>query len=179
MHKRATFFGLSSIVTLAGVIVACSSTTTVTGTDTTTPEGGAKETGTTGTKDSSTTPADDSSTTTPTGDDACGAEATLQGCGSCCVQNHQAGYKVFQDSVLACVCKGTGADGGVGPCATECAATICAATPKNPDAACNTCLQSSIGADGACTAKVSSDCQASTECLAEQKCIGTQCKGKK
>lgn len=174
MHKRAVFFGLSSIVSLAGLVVACSSTTTVTGTDTTTPEAGAKETGSTA-KDSSTT-TEDTGTGTGTDDKACGAETTLQACGTCCIANHKTGYTVFQDSLLGCACKGTGADGGA-PCATECGSTICATTPKNADATCNTCLQASVGQGGGCQEQVSTDCTADTDCLAEQKCIA-QCAGK-
>lgn len=179
MDKRALFFGLTSIMTLAGVVVACSSTTTITGTDTPTPEAGARETSTPS-KDASTTPDDASSPPPSTDPDkACGAEATLSGCGSCCVTNHQAGAKVIQDSVMACACKGTGADGGIGACVAECATTFCKNPPAQPDATCNTCLQSSIAKGGACADKVAADCQASTDCLAEQKCIGTQCNGKK
>ena len=175
MNKRVVLFGLSSVVTLAGFVVACSSTTTVTGTDTPTPEAGTKETGTTA-KDSSTTTTEDTGTGTPTGDEACGAETTLQACGTCCVTNHKTGYTVFQDSLLGCACKGTGSDGGT-PCATECATTICAASPKNPDATCNTCLQASIGAGGACQEQVTTDCSGNPDCLAEQTCVA-QCKGK-
>lgn len=175
MDKRVAFFGLTSIVALTGLVVACSSTTTVTGTDTTTPEGGtAKESGTTA-KDSSTT-TEDTGTGTGTGDTACGAETTLQGCGTCCVTNHAAGYKTFQGSLLPCACMGTGADGGA-PCATECGTTICAATPKNPDATCNACLQASIGSGGACQEKLTTDCSADKDCVAEQTCVA-QCKGK-
>jgi hypothetical protein len=175
MHKRAVFFGLSSVVTLAGLVVACSSTTTVTGTDTPTPEAGAAKDGSTTAKDSSTT-TEDTGTGTGTGDTACGAETTLQACGTCCITNHQAGYKTFQASLLACACTGTGADGGA-PCSTECGATICAATPKNPDAACSACLQASIGAGGGCQEKLTTDCTADKDCLAEQTCVA-QCKGK-
>jgi hypothetical protein len=175
MNKRAVLFGLSSIVTLAGVFIACSSTTTVTGTDTTTPEGGTKETGAVTGKDSSTTTDEDTGTGTDP-DKACGTEATLQACGTCCIGNHKTGYTVFQTSLLACTCKGTGADGGA-PCATECAATACASTPKQPDATCNTCLQAAIGTGGACQEQVVSDCSADTDCLAQQKCV-SQCQGK-
>lgn len=176
MQKRAVLFGLSSIVTLAGLVVACSSTTTVTSTDPGT-DASTKETGTTGTpKDSGITTAPDDAGTTGDPDTACGAEATLQACGTCCVTAHKAGYTVFQDSILACACKGTGADGGA-PCATECAATICAATPANPDTACNTCLQGSIGMGGGCQQQVSTDCTGNADCVAEQKCVGL-CKGK-
>jgi hypothetical protein len=175
MHKRAVFFGLSSIVSLAGLVVACSSTTTVTGTDTASPEAGAKETGTATPKDAGTV-TEDTGTGTGTGDKACGAETTLQACGTCCIGNHKSGYTVFQNSLLGCACKGTGADGGA-PCAADCASTICATTPANPDATCSTCLQTSIGSGGGCQEQVSADCTADKDCLAQQTCVA-QCQGK-
>jgi hypothetical protein len=173
MDKRAVFFGLFSIVTLTGLVGACSSTTTTTtGTDTPTAEGGTKEGGST-VKDSSTATED---TGTTTGDTACGKETTLQACGTCCIANHKSGYTIFQNSLLACACKGTGADGGA-PCSTDCAATICAATPKNADTTCNTCLQTSIGNGGACQEQLTTDCAPDADCVAEQTCVA-QCKGK-
>ena len=174
MEKRAIFFGLSSIVTLTGLVVACSSGTTVVGNETSTPEAGTKETGSTG-KDSSTT-TEDTGTGTTTDDTACGKETTLQACGTCCIGNHKSGYTIFQSSLIACACKGTGADGGA-PCSTDCASTICAATPKSADATCNTCLQGSISTGGACQAQLTTDCTADADCVAEQSCV-TQCKGK-
>ncbi|MDB4933575.1 MAG: hypothetical protein JWP87_547 [Labilithrix sp.] len=177
MNKGALFFGLSSVVSLAGVIVACSSTTTTT---TTTPdEAGAKEGGTPGTgapKDSGVV--DDTDSSTPSNPDtACKAEATLQECGQCCVTNHPQGYKVFQDTLLDCSCKGTGADAGIGPCATDCAATACKATPSQPDQACTTCLQKAVGQGGGCQEALSTACTAEPDCIAEQKCVAP-CQGK-
>jgi hypothetical protein len=174
MNRTAFFFGLSSMVALAGFAGACSSTTTTT---TDGPDGGGtsgeastnKDTG--AGKDSSTITPDTDSSTTPTGDEACAAEATKAACGQCCVTNHQAGAKVIQDSVLGCACQGTGADSGAPVCATECAATACAATPAQPDTACNNCLSMSIAQGGACQQAASDACTASTDCVAEQKCI--------
>lgn len=175
MNKGILFFGLASVTALVGSIAACSSTTTtetiVDGGTSTSEGGGSKDAG----KDTSTTVDEDSGTTTDP-DKACAQEATLQACGQCCVTNHTAGYKVFQDALLDCACKGTGADGGA-PCATECGATVCAATPKNPDQACNTCLQGSIGQTGACNDAVATACTANADCVAQQKCV-TPCQGK-
>lgn len=172
MNRSALFFGLSSVVALAGFAGACSSTTTTV--DNGTPEGGtASEAG--GGKDSaaqdSSMTTDTDTGTTATGDQACAAETTKTACGTCCITNHQAGAKVIQDSVLACACMGTGADGGAPACMTECAATACATTPATPDATCNTCLQASIAQGGACQAAASSACTANADCVAEQKCI--------
>jgi hypothetical protein len=177
MNKSALFFGMSSVVALAGVIAACSSTTT-----TTTPldeAGTAKEGGSSGeggAKDSG-TPVDEDSGTTPTTDKACADETTLQACGQCCVTNHPAGYKTFQDSLLSCGCKGTGADGGTAPCATDCATTACKNPPAQLDQKCTTCLQGSVGQGGACQEALSAACTADPECIAEQKCIAP-CQGK-
>jgi hypothetical protein len=105
MNRSALMFGLSSVVALAGLVGACSSTTTTINDG---PEGGTpvneagagKETGTGGGKDSS-TPIDTDSSVAPTGDEACAAETTRQACGSCCIKNHPAGAKAIQDSVEA------------------------------------------------------------------------------
>ena len=175
MNKAILFFGLSAVVALTGAVAACSSTTTTSG-DTTGTEAGPKEGGPSdgGGQDTSMPPEDTGTTTDP--DLACKAEATFTKCGVCCATNHTAGYKVFQESVLGCGCKGTGADGGA-PCATDCATTLCKSPPASGDATCNACLQTSVGASGACQDKVSTDCTASPDCVLQQKCIAT-CKGK-
>jgi hypothetical protein len=176
MHKSALFVGLSSVLTLtlaAGFVVACSSTTT-----TTTDEpvdSGVKETGTT--KDSAPPVEDEDSGDTTDPDTACANDSTLAACGQCCTTNHTAGATAFQNSLIACACSGTGADGGTGPCATECATSACATPIAQPDATCSACLQGSVGATGACTAQVTSDCEAVSDCIAEQQCI-SQCQGK-
>ena len=169
----ASIARVARAIALAGFVGACSSTTTTV--DNTTSEAGTGSETSTGkdaasSKDSSTTTDTDSSTT-PTGDEACAAETTKAACGQCCVTNHAAGAKVIQDSVLACACMGTGTDGGTPACMTECASTICAATPMNPDATCNTCLQASIAQGGACQKAASDACTANADCVAEQKCV--------
>jgi hypothetical protein len=162
--------GLVSVASLLGSVAACSSTTTTTEVvDGGTAEGGTKDSGT---KDAAISEPDSGTTTNP--DTACAAEATRTACGTCCITNHQAGAKIFQDALLACGCHGTGAaDGGAGECATACAATACAATPKTPDATCNTCLQGSVASAGSCIDVVVAACTGSSDCVAQQKCIGT------
>jgi hypothetical protein len=171
MNKPALLIALLSAAALASV-VACSSTTTTTASDSDAGSGTPAEGGTV--KDSSTPTVDSSTPTDP--DTACGAASTAQACGQCCATNHASGYKTFTDSLLACACGGTGADGGA-PCATACVDTFCKSPPANPTATCNTCLQSSVGATGACTDTVGTACQGSADCVAEQKCIAL-CKGK-
>lgn len=170
MNRNVLFFGLVSITALAGAIAACSSTTTtetIVDSGTPTPEGGS---GKDGGKDSS-TPVDEDSGTSTDPDKACTQEATRDACGQCCVANHQAGSKVFQDALLACACTGTGADGGAPACATECANTVCKSPPANPDMGCSTCLQGSVGQTGTCNGAVVDACTANADCLDQQKCI--------
>ena len=172
MNRSALFFGLSSVVALAGFAGACSSTTTTVTPDNTSEAGSPSEAGVRDSATADTGVVDDTdSSVTPSGDEACAAETTKAACGQCCVTNHAAGAKVIQDSVLACACMGTGADGGAPACMTECAATACATTPMQPDTACNTCLQMSIAQGGACQAAASAACMASADCVAEQKCV--------
>jgi len=174
MHRNVLFFGLVSVTALLGSVAACSSTTTTeTIIDGGTPasESDAAATQDSG-KDTSTIEDDDAGTTNTDPDTACAKETTPQACGQCCIGNHPSGSKVFQDSLLACACTGAGADGGA-PCATQCAATACAATPMTPDSSCSACLQGSIDQTGACNAAVGKDCTASSDCLAQQKCIST------
>lgn len=182
-NKRKVMFGLFSVGALTGAI-ACSSTTTTT---TSTPSGSdaGKEGGSSSSSSSGSTSSSSGSTSSSSssssgltssssgssGDTACAKEATFDACGSCCTQAHQAGATTFTKSLLGCACEGQGADGGTGPCATDCADTACAG--KQPDATCNKCLQESVGKDGACLDKVSTDCNADNDCVAEQKCIGS------
>lgn len=177
MNRIVVFFGLASVTALLGTVAACSSTTTTetvvdSGTPTSEAGPGAKDAG----KDTSTPADEDSGKTTGNPDDACKAEATKNACGECCVKNHPAGYKVVEDSVIACGCKGTGADGGAPACATECATTACATPPKPLDQACNTCLQASAD-NGACTNALTTACRASEECAKFAKC-SQPCNGK-
>jgi hypothetical protein len=172
MNRSAIFFGLSSVVALVGFAGACSSTTTTItpgdgGTGTPTSEAGVKDSATadTGVVD------DTDSSVAPMSDEACAAATTKAACGQCCVTNHAAGAKVIQDSVVACACMGTGADGGAPVCMTECATTVCATTPMNPSTACTNCLQASIAQGGGCQQAASDACKASPDCLAEQMCI--------
>ena len=174
MTKRIGLLSLFAVAALAGAF-ACTTTTTTT--ETPSGDAGKDAKTTTGTKDGGDTTEDDAGGLPIDPDQACGDEATLQGCAQCCATNHPAGYKTFEESLLGCACEGTGADGGTGPCATACGATACATPPANPDAACNKCLQDSIGQGGACQLAVSEACTADQECLAQQQCASL-CQGK-
>ena len=176
MTKRIGLSSVFAAAALAGAI-ACTTTTTTTETPSGGADGGSDAKSATGTKDGGGTTTDDDSGLPIDPDQECAEQASLQGCAQCCATNHPAGYKTFEDSLLACACEGTGADGGTGPCATACGDTACAATPANPDAACNKCLQDSVGQGGACQQAVSDACTADKECLAQQQCASL-CQGK-
>jgi hypothetical protein len=183
MEKRIMFFGVFSVGMLAGAI-ACTTTTTEVAEPTT---DGGKE-GSTATKEagtSSSSGATSSSGSTGDPDDEC-ATKSADDCTDCCAGNHKAGAQTLTKAVIACGCNGTGAtaaDGGAGdagagdagaegPCATECETTICASTPKQPDATCNTCLTKAIGQGGACAKYASDTCLADDDCKAAQECLG-------
>jgi hypothetical protein len=171
MNTRFAIFGLTSVAALAGVFACTTTTRTI-----------ENDPGTDGGKDSSTTSKEggtssttdkDSGTTTTDPDEACAEEGTLQACGQCCIKEHTKGYKVFEAALVACACEGTGstADGGAPACADECADTLCASTPAQPDATCQTCLEGSIGQGEACTDAVSTACSDEPDCLAQQECV--------
>jgi hypothetical protein len=148
--------------------VACSSTTEQqpgSSTDETDPAP-AKPPGEKGTAKPAPAPVEQESP--KTGDEACAVKGTAQACQTCCAQGHQKGYQTYFGALLACACTGAGGDAGAaGACAAECKDTVCKATPSNPDAACNACL-SEVLADqsAACTAPLTSACQADTDCVA-------------
>jgi hypothetical protein len=175
MDKKVVVFGLFSVTVLTGTVIACTSTVTSVLPDPNSVDGGdggKKEGGGGGGNDSG-------GGGNP--DDLCGEEATKQACGECCITNHPTGYKTFETALLECVCDGTGstqdAGAGNGPCKTQCATTICAAAPMNPNAACNTCINGSIQQNGACLQHVGTQCQADQDCVDQQTCVG-QCQSK-
>ena len=176
MHKSILFVGLFSAAAIASSLAACSSTMTTSspetnldaGKDTGTSSGSSGSSGTSGTSGSSGSGEEDASTDP---DKACGAAANQNACAQCCATNHASGYKTFTDSLFACACKGTGTDAGTGPCAKDCETSACAATPAALTPACNTCLQNSVSATGACQPPVVAACSANPDCLAQQKCV--------
>lgn len=178
MQKRTVFFGVFSVGMLAGAI-ACTTTTT----EVAQPAADGGKDGSSATKEggasSSSGSTTSSSGSTGNPDDEC-ATKTASECTDCCAGNHQAGAQTLTKAVIECGCEGKGAtaaDGGAGdagaegPCATECATTLCAATPKQPDATCNTCIEKSIGQGGACAKYASDTCLADDDCKAAQECL--------
>ena len=110
------------------------------------------------------------------GDSVCAAEAKRPACVKCCESNHTTGAQVQESATKTCGCQ---AD----VCATACADTACAATPKKPDVACAACIESALtkridgGADddagaerGACVKAVKDACTGSADCVAMDSC---------
>jgi hypothetical protein len=184
MNKSVLFSGLFSVTALVGAVAACSSTTI-------TSTGGGNDGGSEGGvsslldggksgSDGGKTDTDSGTTDTDSGataDEACAAEATLDACGKCCTTNHSAGYQVFANAIIKCACEGPTA-GGPGACATECAATLCAATPKQPDQACLACANASVQTNGACQPPVVAACNANADCVDFQTNCMPGCEGK-
>lgn len=174
---RSTFVSaLASSAAMVALLMACTTTTTtvVEGTDASTTSGDA------GKKDGSATTTEEDAAVEETGDDACGGSSSLEACVTCCGTNHKAGETAQLQMILACVCQGTGAKdaGANAPCAAACGATICASTPKNPDAACNSCLQAAVAQGGACYDGVSQACLANKDCSDYNTCNVQQCASK-
>lgn len=147
--------------TFAFTLLAVACTTTTTTTEPTTTEKDAGSTKDAGSKDSGKTTGDDDDDTTAK---SCGDEADADACTDCCISENQAGAKVYIEALVACACK---AD----VCATECESTYCAATPKNPDATCNACLDEKLQAS--CEEELGTKCTASKDCMSFNSCMNT------
>lgn len=180
MRSSMFLSSLASVLGAIALVAACTTTTTtvVDGSDASTGDAGKRDGATT----SSSSSGGDDAGEEPAGDDKCGAEADFDGCATCCAQNYQKGTSVLLQAAIACGCTGTGsktdAGQGSGPCSADCAATICAATPKNPDAKCNTCLNSILDQGGACYDSVAEICTKNADCAAQQGCLQQQCASK-
>lgn len=68
---------------------------------------------------------------------------------------------------------GQDSGGGTGPCATQCAQSLCAPTPvdSQPGDPCDTCVNNSLGQGQACNAPVVNACKADTDCVALLTCV--------
>lgn len=90
----------------------------------------------------------------------CSDTTDQQSCVQCCADGHQKGAQVYMGALLKCLCEASA-------CATECKTTICAASPKNPDSTCETCMNSK---SQDCGSAIETACTASTECLDFNQC---------
>jgi hypothetical protein len=97
----------------------------------------------------------------PTGE--CGAEATQTGCVTCCQNKHEDGATTYGVALIECSCLEAN-------CAKECLPTICDENnPKNPDAACNTCMAAK---SAACSGAIKTACNADPDCIKFDACVG-------
>jgi hypothetical protein len=177
MKTRDVTFTLACLIT-AAALVGCSSSTNGS-TDGTTDAGGTgKDSGSSTTKDGGSSGNKDSGTTGDTDadigggnddagnpDDQCAQAGSKQACNTCCAQGHQAGYQTYVQALLTCACK-------PGNCDTECSATACQNPPKQPDTACNTCINGVTAPDAGagCLNDLKTACTADQDCVALIKC---------
>jgi hypothetical protein len=98
---------------------------------------------------------------------ACGAKATSQECGDCCIARKPSAWEAADNVYFGCLC-------AAATCATACADSVCAAAEneKQPSAACGACLD----AQGpACDTKAVAACDADADCKAIDACLTTAC----
>lgn len=162
---------VASIVTAFALLaIACTTTTTTTSTP---PAGGnGSDAGSEGGKSdkADASKGNEDEEEDPPAETGCGDETSQQACAQCCATEYPDGYAVYSGAVQECVCE---ADN----CADDCADTLCAAQPKNPDAKCGTCADSKQQACGdaltkACNA--SQDCMAFYQCVVDSGCLDKQ-----
>lgn len=99
------------------------------------------------------------------GDATCTAKADYDTCSGCCETNHSTGADTFYGALIDCLC-------GSSVCATQCATSLCAASPTNPPSgsACETCIQNKE--QTSCQTPVSNACGADPDCVALDTCYG-------
>jgi hypothetical protein len=100
------------------------------------------------------------------GDKGCKNETTKAACTACCAANHTAGVATLNNAIASCGCEQAN-------CATQCAATLCAANPMEPDQPCTNCLTPKVAMGGACYQPVLTACEADPDCVAYFGCTGT------
>jgi hypothetical protein len=92
----------------------------------------------------------------------CAAQATQDACVTCCTNAHNAGAMGYMNALIDCMCESAN-------CASACSATLCnQASPQNPDAACNTCVQSKTSA---CAPHIQQSCDLEPDCVLFMMCV--------
>jgi hypothetical protein len=88
-------------------------------------------------------------------------------CYKCCEGDYAAGYSAFTAAIKGCEC---GDAGGV--CQSACVSSFCASPQTTPagGSACNTCIESSLAAGGACEAVERKACPPGSGCDAYLNC---------
>lgn len=156
---RQIIVGVAACVAL--VIVACSSSDEDTDlrAKATNGKGDASAAGSTSSSDKSGLETKDSSAPAPK---TCSIDEGADACFACCEENHPGGAPVYDHALRTCLCAATA-------CATECAASLCAATPTEPTEGddCSTCIDDAVE----CEAQAEAACAASAACSALVDCI--------
>jgi hypothetical protein len=92
----------------------------------------------------------------------CAGETTANACSQCCGSLHQDGAATYIGAVMACMCQDS-------TCNAACEPTLCNAdNPRDPDGACNACIQSKAGS---CATDIKTACTADADCVAFDQCI--------
>ena len=111
---------------------------------------------------------DDPAPSTPLSDDkACGAKATADACGECCVAKAPAAYEAAEEVFFDCICAATA-------CQTACSESLCATAENQnaPTAACEACLETN---GQACDDKATAACDANADCKSVSTCYEASC----
>jgi hypothetical protein len=158
--------GRALLVAALASLAACSASKGSTIPDTGANASDAGSTDASSTHDASTTPVDppakDASVPdAPTGE--CSSSTTQTACVQCCSTAHQDGAGAYLVATIDCMCLPEN-------CAKDCATSLCLAdAPKNPDAACSTCVTAK---NAACAPSIKSACTADPNCVAFDACVG-------
>lgn len=102
---------------------------------------------------------------------SCGSAAKMDACFECCGNANPAAVQKLDTGWMACAC-------AADKCGTQCAQSVCAATPKDPAQgdACETCLQAQ---NQACGQAAVTACEADATCKKIFECeVAAKCESK-
>jgi hypothetical protein len=98
-----------------------------------------------------------------------GKTPTKAECETCCGDQFTEGFDTYNLALTNCAC------GTPGPCATPCAASLCAEMAPDAESSCAACVTKSLGPDGGCGSFVNNACIVDTNCVSYQNCLKTTC----
>jgi hypothetical protein len=100
------------------------------------------------------------SSSNDSGNNCVGSDA---GCRACCVAEHPDGAAVLVGTEIACACTTPGL------CKNQCKSTVCAATPKQANLTCSTCIADKDAGD--CRTVALTACAQNADCTALAACV--------
>ena len=156
---RQIIVGVAAVVSI--VIVACSSSDSSTnlGAKGTTTKGDASADASKSSSDKSELETKDSSAPPST---TCSKDQGADACFECCEAKNPNGAPAYDQAMRTCLCAASA-------CATQCAESVCAATPTEPTDGddCSTCIDDEVE----CEAQAEAACAANAACSALAACI--------